>query len=107
MASALRGRHLTRQQTGFHTRTRPTSTRPRQLPHPHRLYITTTTTGPAQNANANVVTASVVTKTPVPVPLRTFRTVLLTTRSCELRLELDAREGVKVECEVAEQGEGT
>ena len=44
----------------------------------------------------NAVTAPAVTKTPVPVPLRTFRTVLLTTRPCERRLELDMREGVKV-----------
>jgi hypothetical protein len=48
------------------------------------------------NANSNAVNAPAVTKTPVPVPLRTFRTVLLTTRPCERRLELDVREGVKV-----------
>ena len=55
-----------------------------------------TTAAAAQNANSNVnaVTAPTVTKMPVPAPLRTFRTMLLTTRPCERRLELDVREGV-------------
>lgn len=71
------------------TTTAPTTTAP---------YYNATATSTVQNANssANAVTAPPVTKTPVPVPLRTFRTVLLTTRSCERRLELDMREGVKV-----------
>jgi len=63
---------------------------------PAPYYGTTTSTTHNAKANVNAVTAPVVTKTPVPVPLRTFRTVLLTTRPCERRLELDLREGVKV-----------
>lgn len=65
-------------------------------------YYSATTTNTVQNphtgvnANVNAVAAPAVTKTPVPVPLRTFRTVILTTRPCERRLELDVREGVKV-----------
>jgi len=39
--------------------------------------------------------APAMTKTPVPMPLRRFRTVLLTTRACGRRLELDGKEGVK------------
>ena len=41
------------------------------------------------------MTAPAVTKTPVPVPLRTFRTVLLTTRACGRKLELDGEENKK------------
>ena len=74
----------------------PTTTITPSTPVP---YYATTGTTTAQNlnpTNLNAVTAPALTKTPVPVPLRTFRTVLLTTRTCERRLELDAREGVKV-----------
>jgi len=43
-----------------------------------------------------MVIATAVTRALVPVPSQTFRTVLLTTRACGRRLELDAKEGVKV-----------
>jgi len=55
-----------------------------------------TTANTDANARKNTVTAPAVTKIPVPVPLRRFRTVLLTTRACGRRLELDGKEGVKV-----------
>ena len=57
---------------------------------------TTTTTNANANASANTATAPAVTKTPVPVPLRTFRTVLLTTRACGRGLELGSGERVKM-----------
>jgi len=76
---------------------------------PARYYGTTSTTttpaNPDANANANTVTASAVTKTPARVPLQTFRTVLLATRACGGRLELDTKEGVKAWSAGGGQGE--
>ena len=77
----------------------PSTAATSQAPYYNTATTSTTTTSTVHNANpnnVNAVTAPAVAKTPVPVPLRTFRTVLLTTRPCERRLQLDVKEGVKV-----------